>query len=47
MANLVEIGPVVLEKKKDEFVKSAQTDGETDGQTDDGRQVIRKSSQKL
>ena len=38
---LVEIDPVVQEKMNN--VKSLQTDGQTEGQTDDGRQVIRKA----
>ena len=41
--NLVKIGPVVLEKKMKMWKVYRQTDGRTDGQTDDGRQVIRKA----
>mgnify|MGYP003684357691 CR=1 FL=1 len=51
MPSLVEIGPVVLEKKmkmwkvyrRTDRQTDRQTDGQTDGQTDDGRQVIRKA----
>ena len=45
--SLVEIGPVVLEKKMKMWKvyrqTDRQTDGRTDGQTDAGRQVIRKA----
>ena len=41
--SLVDIGPVVLEKKLKIGKVYRQTDGQTDGQTDDGRQVIRKT----
>ena len=41
--SLVEIGPVVLEKKMKMWKVYRQTDGRTDGRTDDGRQVIRKA----
>ena len=45
--SLVEIGPVVLEKKskigKVYKQTDGQTDGQTNGQTDDGRQAIRKA----
>ena len=34
MPRLVEIGPVVLEKKMKLFTESLQIDGRTDGQTD-------------
>ena len=47
MPSLVEISPVVLEKKmkmrKLYRQTDGRTDGRTDGQTDDGRQVIRKA----
>ena len=49
-ANLVEIGPVVLEKKMKMWVyrrtdreTDRETERQTDRQTDDGRQVIRKA----
>ena len=41
--SLVEIDPVVLEKKMKMWKVYRQTDGQTDGQTHDGRQVIRKA----
>ena len=44
--SLVEIGPVVLKKKMKMWKVYRQTDGrdrQTDGQIDDGRQVIRKA----
>ena len=41
MPSLVEIGSGSGEE--DENVKSLQTDRQMDGQTDDGRQVIRKA----
>ena len=41
--SLVEIGPVVLDKKMKMWKVFRQTDGRTDGRTDDGRQVIRKA----
>ena len=43
MPSLVEIGPVVLEKKMKMWKVYRLTDGQTDRQTDDGRQVIRKA----
>ena len=47
MPSLVEIGPVLLEKKLKIGKVYRQTDGQTDrrtdGQTDDGRQAIRKA----
>ena len=43
MPSLVEIGPVVKEKKMKMWKVYRQTDGRTDGQTDDERQVIRKA----
>ena len=41
--SLVEIGPVVLEKKMKMWNVYRRTDRQTDRQTDDGRQVIRKA----
>ena len=41
--SLVEIGLVVLEKKMKMWKVYRQTDGRTDGWTNDGRQVIRKA----
>ena len=43
MASLVEIGPVVLEKKSKIRKVYRQTNRWTGGQTDDGRQAIRKA----
>ena len=43
VSSLVEIGPVVLEKKMKIWKVYRQTDGRTDRQTDNGWQVIRKS----
>ena len=51
MPSLVEIGPVVLEKKskigkvyrRTDRQTDGQTDGQTDRQTDDGRKAIRKA----
>ena len=51
MPSLVEIGPVVLEKKskigkvyrRTDRQTDRQTDGQTDGQTDAGRKAIRKA----
>ena len=43
MPSLVEIGPVVLEKKMKMWKVYRQTDRQTDRRTDDGRHVIRKA----
>ena len=44
MPSLVEIGPVVLEKKS-KIGKYRRTDRQTDRQTDDGRQALELSAQ--
>ena len=41
--SLVEIGPVVLDKKIKLWKVYRQTDGQMDGRTDDGRRAIRKT----
>ena len=46
MPSLIEIGPVVLEKKMKMWQVYRQTDRHTDGRTEDGQKVIRKAHNK-